>query len=299
MYLQHFGLTSTPFSLTPNTAFFVGVAPHIEAMEVLQSALQTNEGFIKVIGEVGTGKTLLCRKLLNELSTDFCCAYLPNPYLSPGELRWAVAMELGIDFNQNLDQQQLFILIQQRLFDLANQNKTVVLVVDEAQALPSESLEALRLFTNLETESCKLLQVVLFGQPELKNRLKEHKFRQLRQRITFSYELRPLTANETFAYINYRLSVSGYQGQPLITAKQAKYLSLAAKGVPRLVNILTHKALLLCYGEGRSKISNRHLKFAIKDTESAEEPNILKWLYMSAFSGVLLTLSVSSIYFLT
>lgn len=279
MYLQHFGLKVPPFSLTPNTEFFFGLPPHIEAMQVLQTALQTDEGFIKVVGEVGTGKTLICRKLLNELPPHFCCAYLPNPYLSPSELRWALAMELGIKYTQSFDQQQLFILIQQKLFELARKEFKVVLVVDEAQALPDESLEALRLLTNLETESRKLLQVVLLGQPELDCRLRATKLRQLRQRITFSYHLRALTQNETTAYINYRLSVSGYQGKPLLNDTQARYIAKAAVGIPRLINVLTHKALLVCYGEGQTSLSNRHIKYAIKDTEDAILPLRLSWCF--------------------
>ncbi len=134
---------------------------------MLQVALQTGEGFIKVTGEVGTGKTLLCRKLLNELPQQFRCAWLPNPYLTPAELRLAIAEELGIAVNDIKDQQQLSGLIQQQLLALSAQGLNIVLLLDEAQALPDESLEALRLLTNLETESRKLLQVVIFGQPEL------------------------------------------------------------------------------------------------------------------------------------
>ena len=185
MYLQHFGLTETPFSLTPNTGFFFGLAPHVEALQVLQTALQTGEGFIKVTGEVGTGKTLICRKLMNDLPERFHCAYLPNPYLTPDELRWAVAMELGLKHSSQIDQQQLTGLIQQQLLALSAHGHSIILVLDEAQALPDESLEALRLFTNLETESRKLLQVVLFAQPELDERLAQNKFRQLRQRDHF------------------------------------------------------------------------------------------------------------------
>lgn len=293
MYLQHFGLTISPFSLTPNTEFFFGLAPHVEALQVLQTALQTGEGFIKVVGEVGTGKTLICRKLINELSDDFYCAYLPNPYLTPSEIRWALAMELGIEYQASIDQQQLYILIQKRLFELAQDNKNVVLVLDEAQALPDKSLEALRLFTNIETEHKKLLQVVLFGQPELDERLSEAKFRQLRQRITFSYTLRALSIAETQAYINYRLGVAGFHGKPLFVKKQAKLIHFAARGIPRLINILSHKALLLCYGEGRLSVANRHIKFSINDTEDATKPKHMCWFYLGLFGLICLGVSLA------
>tara|TARA_R110002167_G_scaffold243977_2_gene449433 strand:+ start:18939 stop:19883 length:945 start_codon:yes stop_codon:yes gene_type:complete len=267
MYLQHFGLSQLPFTLTPNTGFFFGLSPHVEALQVLQTALQTGEGFIKVTGEVGTGKTLVCRKLLNDLPTQYHCAFLPNPYLNPKELRLAVAGELGLALPSKLDQQQLTRLIHERLLALNHQGFHVVLVLDEAQSLPDESLEALRLFTNLETESRKLLQVVLFGQPELDQRLAQPKFRQLRQRITFSYDLRPLTWDEIQAYIHYRLAVAGYQGPELFCTADIKRIAKAARGIPRLVNILAHKSLLLCYGQGKKKVTSQHCLAAITDTE--------------------------------
>ncbi|MCU7376329.1 AAA family ATPase [Paucibacter sp. O1-1] len=267
MYLQHFGMGQLPFTLTPNTSFFFGLAPHVEALQVLQTALETGEGFIKVTGEVGTGKTLICRKLLNDLPTQYHCAYLPNPYLSPKELRFAVAGELGLNLPNKIDQQQLTRLIHERLLELNHQGFHVLLVLDEAQAIPDDSIEALRLFTNLETESRKLLQVVLFGQQELDERLAQAKFRQLRQRITFSYHLRPLSWDEIQAYIQYRLTTAGYQGTQLFNVSDIKLLAKAARGIPRLVNILAHKSLLLCYGEGAQKVQTKHCRAAIRDTE--------------------------------
>ncbi|KPN76393.1 ATPase AAA [Shewanella sp. Sh95] len=276
MYLKHFGLSQTPFSLTPNTGFFFGLSPHVEALQVLQTALQTGEGFIKVTGEVGTGKTLICRKLINELPQGFHCAYLPNPYLTPAELRWAVANELGLKYTSEIDQQQLTGLIQQQLLALSAHGHAIVLVLDEAQALPDESLEALRLFTNLETESRKLLQVVLFGQPELDERLKRQAFRQLRQRITFSYSLRPLTWDETDAYIRYRLAVAGYAGLALFSPKLTRKIAEASRGIPRLINILAHKALMLSFGEGATQVRMAHIKGAIQDTEDASR-GLQRW----------------------
>ncbi|MCE9679783.1 AAA family ATPase [Shewanella sp. AS1] len=277
MYLQHFGFTATPFSLTPNTEFFFGLMPHVEALQVLQTALQTGEGFIKVTGEVGTGKTLICRKLLNDLPERFHCAYLPNPYLTPDELRWAVAAELGLKYSANIDRQQLTNLIQQQLIALSAHGHSIVLVLDEAQALPDESLEALRLFTNLETESRKLLQVVLFAQPELDERLKLKQFRQLRQRITFSYRLRALTQAETYAYLCHRLKIAGYRGLPLFGDNDSKRIAKAARGIPRLINVLCHKSLLLAFGEGAQAVSKRHVNAAIKDTEDTQVANRLPW----------------------
>ncbi|NQY34057.1 MAG: AAA family ATPase [Alteromonadaceae bacterium] len=270
MYLYHFGLRELPFTLTPNTNFYLGLEPHNEALAVLMTALKTGEGFIKVIGEVGTGKTLLCRKLLNEIPEHFVTAYIPNPYLSPDELRRAVAVELGVKQAQRMSTQLLTQRIQQRLLELHIKGHSVVLILDEAQALPAESLEALRLFTNLETETRKLLQVVLFAQPELDQRLSETKFRQLRQRITFSYQLRAMTGGEVEQYIQHRLQVSGYKGAALFSTRLCKKIARASQGIPRLVNILCHKMLMLSYGQGLYQITVQHLKASINDTEDTK-----------------------------
>lgn len=277
MYLYHFGLRELPFTLTPNTDFFLNLKPHVEAMQVLLNALRQGEGFIKVTGEVGTGKTLICRKLLNELPKGFCVAYIPNPYLSPAELRWALAVELGLKFSANIDQQQLTQMLQQHLLSLSAQGKAVVLILDEAQALPDESLEALRLLTNLETERRKLIQVVLFGQPELDERLNLAQFRQLRQRISFSYKLRSMTLGEVTHYIEHRCQVAVYQGKGLFDGTGVKQIFRASRGIPRLVNILCHKSLLLGFGNGARAINNKHIGSAIKDTIDANQASRL-WL---------------------
>jgi len=292
MYLYHFGLKELPFTLTPNTNFYFGLAPHNEALAVLLTALKTGEGFIKVVGEVGTGKTLICRKLLNEIPEHFVTAYIPNPYLKPDELRRAVAVELGVKQAQRMSVQLLTQRIQQRLLELHQTGHSVVLILDEAQALPAESLEALRLFTNLETETRKLLQVVLFAQPELDQRLNETAFRQLKQRITFSYKLRPMSALEVQHYIQHRLFVAGYKGADLFTSKLCKKIAKATQGIPRLVNILSHKMLMLSYGQGVYQITPQHLKAAVKDTEA-----IVMTQYSLTFVGIVFVLLTIFAYF--
>ncbi|EDM65915.1 MSHA biogenesis protein MshM [Moritella sp. PE36] len=274
MYKAHFGLTEVPFGLTPNTQFYHPLVPHFEALQVLTTALAAGEGFIKVTGEVGTGKTLICRKLLNELGDNYVIAYLPNPYLTPNEIRAAIASELSID--ASLDQHQLTEALNHHLIALSAADKQVVLLIDEAQVLPHETLEALRLISNLETESKKLLQVVLFGQPELDTRLQQDNLRQLRQRITFSYQLRPLLANETSSYVEHRLTISGYRGAPLFEVKALRLLHQASGGIPRLINILAHKCLMLSYGENVRNINTNLVKLAIQDTESAMQPRNLR-----------------------
>lgn len=275
MYQAHFGLQEPPFSLTPNTGLYYGLPPHEEALQVLRIALASGEGFIKVTGEVGTGKTLLLRKLMGELSPSQQVAYLPNPYLAPDELRQALALELGVTAEGGA--LAVTDAIHRRLVELKREGRGVVVLLDEAQALPDASLEAIRLFGNLETESSKLLQVVLFGQPELDVRLQADQLRQLRQRITFSYRLRPLLRDETRAYLEYRLMASGYRSTPLFAPAAVRLLWRASRGIPRLINILAHKSLMVAYGQGLSQIGPRHVKAAIRDTEDATLPVNLWW----------------------
>jgi MSHA biogenesis protein MshM len=294
MYLYHFGLRELPFTLTPNTNFYLGLEPHAEAFAVLETALKTGEGFIKVTGEVGTGKTLICRKLLNEISDHFVTAYIPNPYLNPDELRRAVAAELGVKQAQRLSVQLLTQRIQDRLLELHAKGHSVVLILDEAQALPAESLEALRLFTNLETETRKLLQVVLFAQPELDLRLSEARFRQLKQRITFSYKLRSMTAIEVEHYIQHRLQIAGYKGTLLFSAKLSKKIAKVSQGIPRIVNILCHKMLMLSFGRGQYQMTKQHLVIAVQDTEAIDKRSALSKRAITYRIIVSITLIIAS-----
>ena len=287
MYLYHFGIRELPFTLTPNTNYFYGLPSHKQAIDVLSVALKTGEGFIKVTGEVGTGKTLICRKLLNDLPDHFVSAYIPNPYLSPDELRRAVANELNVTLTEQADQQEFTQRIQQRLIEINRANKSVVLIIDEAQALPVESIEALRLFTNLETESRKLLQVVLFGQPELDEKLSLPELRQLKQRITFTYCLDTMDLDQLYHYVKHRMTVAGYRAGDAFDWKCCKKLYKATKGTPRLVNVICHKALMLAYGEGNMQVSVKNVEMAINDTDSAIKNN-RSWLKLSVIYTVML-----------
>jgi MSHA biogenesis protein MshM len=294
MYLSHFGLQEAPFSLTPNTGFYYGLPPHEEALQVLNWALTQGEGFIKVTGEVGTGKTLLCRKLLSELGSEACpvrLAWLPNPHLTPAELRIALALELGLAVR---DQSELDLTdrIHRHLISLHQQGSRVVVLIDEAQALPDETLEAIRLFGNLETESSKLLQIVLFGQPELDARLAKPHLRQLRQRIGFSYCLRPLRFDETRAYLEHRLQVSGYRGAPLFASSAMRRLWRASRGIPRLINVLAQKCLMLAYGQGARQIDSRLVRLAIRDTEDASRLAPWRWWPLLLLLGCALAYGV-------
>lgn len=268
-YLRHFGLREAPFGITPDTSFFYACRSTQEALNTLLIAISNGEGFIKITGEIGTGKTLLCRKFLATLDAGWISAYIPNPDLEPRALVQQIAEELGVRVEPGVDQHHLLKGITRVLLDSARQGRRVVLCMDESQGMPLETLETVRLLTNLETEKRKLLQVVLFGQPELDRKLASDSIRQLRQRITFQYDLRGLDREEIGAYVEHRLAIAGHAGAPLFDARALRTLHRSSRGVPRLVNILAHKALLVVFGEGGRCAAKRHVVAAAADTPAA------------------------------
>ncbi len=269
MYEAHFGLQEAPFALTPNTRYFLKSRSHSDALELLLVALREREGFIKITGEVGTGKTLLCRMLLNALERDATTAYIPNPSLTPENLYEAVADELGVVVGDHDNTHRILKALTERLIGLAADGQQVVLVIDEAQAMPEPTIEALRLLTNLETENARLLQVVLFGQPELDTLMNRPSLRQLKQRITFQYRLSPLDKASVAQYLRHRLAQAGYNGGELFAPIALRLITRASGGIPRLLNILAHKSLLAAWGRGDVQVGRWHVKQAIRDTESA------------------------------
>lgn len=269
MYLKHFGLAELPFGITPDTSFTYLVQYHQEALNTLLLALADGEGFVKITGEVGTGKTLLCRRLLQTLDDSWVTAYLPNPNFDANTLFLALAEELGIRDAAELDQYHLVRRINHTLLGHARAKKRVVVCIDEAQAMPLETLEALRLLSNLETEKRKLLQIVLFGQPELDEKLRRPEVRQLLQRIAFHYRLGSLKKSEIGNYVAHRLRVAGYLGEGLFSGSALRALHRASGGTPRLINILAHKSLMSVFGEGRQMVKVRHVRAARNDTEGA------------------------------
>ena len=276
MYLQHFGLKELPFTLTPNTHFFLNMASHHAAYNMLMVSIMNGEGFMKVVGEVGTGKTILCRKVLNTLSEDernFETAYIPNPILSPKGLFLAFAEEIGLEASLDIDHHSLLKEITNRLVERAGQGRKVVLFIDEAHAMPEETLEALRLLTNIETEKAKLLQVILFAQPEMDVILNKITLRQLRQRITFSFDLVALDREGVDRYINHRLAMAGHNGHAIFTTKSIDLLTSVSRGIPRLVNIIAHKALMVAFGKGERRVDESHIRTAALDTDGVELPS--------------------------
>ena len=289
IYLSHFGLREPPFGITPDTSFFYACASSQEALNTLLVAVANGEGFLKVTGEVGTGKTLLCRKFLATLDDNWVSAYVPSPNLEPKTLLLALAEEMRLKLDGGLDQHHLLKALTLALLDFARQKKRVVVCLDETQAMPLESLETLRLLTNLETEKRKLVQVILFGQPELDQRLAHESIRQLRQRITFQHHLGTLTREETEYYLAHRLAIAGYSGEGVFAPGAVRRIYRGSRGVPRLVNILANKAMMLAYGEGSRRVTAQHARAAAADTPASFALS-RAWLWLAlacvAFSSV-------------
>lgn len=285
MYERYFGLRELPFGITPDTEYYFAHTRQQEALNTLLAAVRMGEGFLKVTGEVGTGKTLLCRKFLAVLGHDdrFTTAYIPNPYLDPSALIAAIAAELGLSIAPNAGSHALMTALSAELLKNYAEGRQLVLCLDEAQAMPLETLESLRLISNLETEKCKLIQIVLFGQPELDQRLAAESVRQLRQRIAFSCRLAPLSLADTDDYLRHRLHVAGYRGPALFRKGAMRALHRASGGVPRLANILAHKALMAAYGEGAKTVQTRHIRLARADTDAAVRPRglskLMAWVH--------------------
>ncbi|MFN0313619.1 MAG: ExeA family protein [Burkholderiales bacterium] len=269
MYQTHFGLSEEPFGITPDPSFAFSATAHQGALNTLLVAVASGEGFIKITGEVGTGKTLLCRRFLSLLGPRYVTAYIPNPMMDARGLMMSLGAELEISMPLNAGLHGQLRVLNAHLLDLARADKRVVVCIDEAQAMPLETLEALRLASNLETEKRKLIQVVLFGQPELDANLKRTAARQLRQRITFEYRLEALGKGEVPHYLSHRLRVAGHKGESVFSGGAARLLYRASAGVPRLLNIVAHKALMAVYGEGGGCVKTRHVRDAVRDTPSA------------------------------
>ncbi len=265
MYERYYGLAERPFSLTPDTEFFYRSVTHQEALNVLLVALGSGDGFIKVTGEVGTGKTLLCRKLLDALEADYDTVYVPNPCLNRDALLQALLVELNIDDDAA---PELYLeRLNRHLIASARDGRGTVIVLDEAQALPEESLETVRLVSNLETGKRKLVQIVLFGQPELDARLAQSGLRQLRQRIMHAYELRPLEPGSVRAYLQHRVRSAGYRGPELFDSSALRRLYQFSRGIPRVINVLSNKAMMLAYASGEFYIRRKHIEAAAADSQ--------------------------------
>lgn len=279
MYIQHFGLAQYPFSLTPNTRYFLKLPSHQRAFDFIVAALQDEGSFTKITGEVGTGKTMLCRKVLNALETHkkrYVTAFIPNPVLGAEGIIAALAEELSLSYEPSATYYELLKVISEELLKQSSQGKTVVLFIDEAQAMDEEALEAIRLLSTIEkgTNGSAPLKVILFGQPELDDLLQRPVLRELNRELSDSYQLATLDRDGVEAYLNHRLGKAGYNGSNLFSQKAIDLIYRASNGTPRLINILAHKALMVAFGKGDHSLTDKHIELAIEDTESAQHQKL-------------------------
>ena len=266
MYLEHFGLSEPPFRITPVTVFFFSGANRGEILDALIYSLSEAEGIIKVSGEVGSGKTMLCRMLLEKLPEHIETIYLANPSLSREEMLYAIADALGL----RIDGERVGVImhnIQNKLEEKAREGKRVVVLVDEAHAMPLDTLEELRLLYNLQVGNFKLLQIILFGQPELNAKLDQPNMRQLKDRIVHHFHMQPLSRNVLESYLMFRMRAAGYHGPNIFSPDAVKLIASASNGLMRRVNILADKALLAAFVEDTHDIKARHVQAAMRDSE--------------------------------
>ena len=298
LYLEHFGLREPPFRITPHTDFFFTGANRGPTLDALIYAITQDEGIVKVTGEVGSGKTMLCRMLLERLPADVESLYLANPSLSRSEILGAIADELGIPADGKTTHSMIRTL-QDALVERYAAGKRVVIMIDEAHAMPAESLEEIRLLSNLESKATKLLQIALFAQPELDERLAANDMRQLRERITQHFNLAPLKAGEVGNYIEFRLRAAGYHGPNPFTTRAVEAIARLSEGLSRRINILADKALLAAYSGGGHQVDAAEVKIAAQDARFAPilqktAFNLTPFLKWALGGGLVVALAVTA-----
>jgi type II secretory pathway predicted ATPase ExeA len=273
MYYTHFGLTQAPFRITSNTEFFFGGGNRGPILEALLYAVSQGEGIIKVTGEVGSGKTMLCSMMQARLPENIESVYLANPSVSPEEILHAIALELHLQPPRDAGRLAVMQMLNEHLLSRHAAGKQVVMFVEESQSMPIETLEEIRLLSNLETAHAKLLQIVLFGQPELEDNLRNPQIRQLRERITHSFRLSPLKPDEVRDYLSFRLRAAGYRGPDLFSEPIVNTIAKSSAGLTRRVNLIADKAMLAAFSENTHTINSSHVRDAVRDSEfSRYEP---------------------------
>jgi type II secretory pathway predicted ATPase ExeA/septal ring-binding cell division protein DamX len=267
MYLEHFGLDRPPFKITPDTSMFFEGSKRGAALDALIYAIKSGEGIIKVVGEVGSGKTMLCRMLELKLSDVVDIVYIAHPSLSPENILHVIAHELHLDVRNDDSKLDVMQKLQDYLLQKHAGNRQVVVFVEEAQSMPVETLEEIRFLSNLETDQHKLLQMVLFGQPELDEKLAQPQIRQLKERITHSFFLDPFPPEDTLDYLNFRLRSVGYRGPSIFNQRTANAVEKYSSGLSRRINIIADKALMASFSEGTHEVSTSHVATAAKDSD--------------------------------
>jgi type II secretory pathway predicted ATPase ExeA len=271
MYEDYFGLDRPPFKITPDTSLFYEGGKRGDILGALVYAIQRGEGIVKVVGEVGSGKTMLCRMLQLKLPDTVEIVYIANPSVSPEDILFVIAHELALPVGKDASKHEVMHLLQDYLLQRHMENKQVVLFIEEAQGMPLETLEEIRLLSNLETDQNKLLQIILFGQPELDDNLSQQSIRQLRERITHNFNLAPLTQDEIHNYLNFRMREVGYTGPELINPSVAKKVEQYSEGLLRRINIIADKILLSAFAEGTHNLSPKHVTAAVNDSTFNQE----------------------------
>jgi len=271
MYEEYFGLERPPFKITPDTSLFYEGGKRGDILAALVYAIHRGESIVKVVGEVGSGKTMLCRMLQLKLPDTVEIVYIANPSVSADDILFVIAHELSLPVVKEASKHEVMHMLQDYLLQRHMENKQVVLFVEEAQGMPLDTLEEIRLLSNLETDENKLLQIILFGQPELDQNLAQQSIRQLRERITHSFELEPLTRNEIHNYLNFRMRQVGYTGPELISNTVAKKVEQHSAGLLRRINIIADKILLSAFAEGTHNLSSKHVTAAVNDSSFDQE----------------------------
>lgn len=272
MYYSFFGLNQPPFKITPDTEAFFEGGNRGAILEALIYAITHGEGIIKVTGEVGSGKTMLCRVLQTRLPENVENVYLANPSVSPEEILHAIAFELQLPLPRDATRLEVMHALNSYLLERHVQKCQVVVFVEESQGMPLGTLEEIRLLSNLETQQHKLLQIVLFGQPELDENLRQTQIRQLRERITHSFNLAPLDEADVRAYLAFRLHAAGYHGPDLFGSRVISYMTRASGGLTRRINLIADKALLAAFAESTHNVTLSHVRAAVRDSEFSEVP---------------------------
>lgn len=279
MYCAYYGLEQPPFKIVPDPGLFFPGGKRGAILEALLYAIVSGEGIVKLVGEVGSGKTTLCRMLEKKLPGNIEVVYLANPSLSPDNILHAIAFELNLGFKPDDSRLQVMNALQDYLLERHTENKQVVVFVEEAQGMPIATLEEMRLLSNLETAKNKLLQIVFFGQPELDAMLSRPEIRQLKERITYSFYLAPFKIDEIRDYINSRLNACGYRAAELFDRQAIRAIAKYSGGLLRRINILADKAMLASYAASVNKVTARHVIMAAKETEFVENKlfPLLRW----------------------
>ena len=296
MYLDHFGLERQPFKITPDTSLFYKGNKRGAALEALQYAITSGEGIIKVVGEVGSGKTMLCRMLEMVLPDNIEVVYIANPSLSPENILHVIAFELNLDITDESSKLQVMQQLQKYLLEKHAVDRQVVVFVEEAQSMPLETLEEIRLLSNLETSDHKLLQMVLFGQPELDEKLRDQSIRQLKERITHSFYLDPFPPDDIYNYLNFRMRAVGYRGPDIFSQRVANNIEKKSRGLTRRINILADKALMAVFSEGQHDVKSRHIAIAARDSDFGVDKSWKPWIFsMSALAVLALAVWIGTL----